>query len=404
MPSLPGPAFRAQQRHGLGRRGGRAASRPSSWPAWATTATARRAATGARRSPAGRGHHPERWSGSTSTCSRGRGPGTRRASRRVPVEVGSGRMGTTAPAVGYKAMQATKRRRWPPRSPTRRRPARVDRREVPGWTDEPVGPEAVLTEVSIYWLTGTAGSSLRMYLETYARAGARRAIRFGFGRRDGVPARAHPPIRQWGAGGPTSPGGPRCPPAATGPRWRSPSCWSRTCGRSSDRFAEPLVHAGPVRLPAGSMSARCESSACSWHRLSLARRPRLGDVVARVRRWARARRRRRARRAPGRAVSPRSATRRRRPRDASSSGVMPMKSMTASSPIPSAKPRTRSVTGASATTASARAACRERERAFTEWPTTTSGPGAASRARGRSRPSASSTVAGQPPPVPTRRY
>jgi microsomal epoxide hydrolase len=42
------------------------------------------------------------------------------------------------------------------------------------WTDAPVDPDAVLTQASIYWFTGTAGSSAQIYLE-HVRAGARGA-------------------------------------------------------------------------------------------------------------------------------------------------------------------------------------------------------------------------------------
>lgn len=43
------------------------------------------------------------------------------------------------------------------------------------WTDTSVDPDAVLTQASIYWFTGTAGSSAQIYLE-HARAGGRGAV------------------------------------------------------------------------------------------------------------------------------------------------------------------------------------------------------------------------------------
>jgi pimeloyl-ACP methyl ester carboxylesterase len=43
------------------------------------------------------------------------------------------------------------------------------------WTDQPPEPDAVLTHASIYWLTGTAGSSAQIYLENL-RAGGRGAV------------------------------------------------------------------------------------------------------------------------------------------------------------------------------------------------------------------------------------
>jgi epoxide hydrolase len=43
------------------------------------------------------------------------------------------------------------------------------------WTDAPVEADAVLTQASIYWFTGTAGSSAQIYLE-HVRAGGRGGV------------------------------------------------------------------------------------------------------------------------------------------------------------------------------------------------------------------------------------
>jgi pimeloyl-ACP methyl ester carboxylesterase len=43
------------------------------------------------------------------------------------------------------------------------------------WTDRPVEPDDVLTQASIYWFTGTAGSSAQIYLE-HVRAGGRGGV------------------------------------------------------------------------------------------------------------------------------------------------------------------------------------------------------------------------------------
>ena len=43
------------------------------------------------------------------------------------------------------------------------------------WTDAPLHPDAVLTQASIYWFTGTAGSSAQIYLE-HVRAGGRGGV------------------------------------------------------------------------------------------------------------------------------------------------------------------------------------------------------------------------------------
>jgi epoxide hydrolase len=43
------------------------------------------------------------------------------------------------------------------------------------WTDAPLDAEAILTQASIYWLTGTAGSSAQIYLE-HVRAGGRGGV------------------------------------------------------------------------------------------------------------------------------------------------------------------------------------------------------------------------------------
>ena len=127
--------------------------------------------------------------------------------------------------VGQLAWIAEKFREW------------TDSRDTP---EDAVDRDQLLTNVMLYWLTGTAGSSARIY---YERAHA------DYWGTPPEPSTLRPPwpssrTRTSSPCG-TSPNGPttscdgRSTTAAdTSPRWRSQTSWSRTCGRSSGRFAQ----------------------------------------------------------------------------------------------------------------------------------------------------------------------
>ena len=109
------------------------------------------------------------------------------------------------------------------------------------WTDpaaalpeDAVDRDRLLTNVSLYWFTGTAGSSANLYYEAlHDPTGRKRKHRntvptgvavFDPGRR---PSGAGPSARTTSCTGPSSSA------AATSPRWRSRSSWSPTCASSS---------------------------------------------------------------------------------------------------------------------------------------------------------------------------
>ena len=93
--------------------------------------------------------------------------------------------------------------------------------------------EQVLTQVSLYWLTNTSATAVRYH---YAEAHSGREPRGqswpdrGRGLRRRLPD--HPSAGRAGQH-PDRALVESSTAAATMPRWRSPSCWSATCGRSS---------------------------------------------------------------------------------------------------------------------------------------------------------------------------
>ena len=109
------------------------------------------------------------------------------------------------------------------------------------WTDSRDRPEdavdrdLLLTNVMLYWLAGTAGSSARIYYERahadYSGAPpSRRAHRPpwpAFRTRTSSPCGTSPSRRTTSCSGRSSTG------AGTSRPWRNPTCWSRTCGPSS---------------------------------------------------------------------------------------------------------------------------------------------------------------------------
>jgi hypothetical protein len=108
-----------------------------------------------------------------------------------------------------------------------------------GRPDEAVDRDQLLTNVTLYWLTGTAGSSARLYYETArARAwspAARSTVPTGVAV---FPREIAPPIRRFAGQSDTIRTGPSSAAAATSRPWRCPTCWSATCASSSGRCAE----------------------------------------------------------------------------------------------------------------------------------------------------------------------
>ena len=117
--------------------------------------------------------------------------------------------------------------------------------------------DQMLTNITVYWLTGTAGSSARLYYE---------AVRAGPGGR--------PPLRPclpaWRCSRrrsrrlsgesrscpTTSCTGPNSTAAGTSRLWRSPTCWWGTCGSSSGRSVERVrVHTGGQQNPAAAAAS-----------------------------------------------------------------------------------------------------------------------------------------------------
>jgi pimeloyl-ACP methyl ester carboxylesterase len=110
------------------------------------------------------------------------------------------------------------------------------------WTDpraslpeDAVSRDLILTDVSVYWLTGTAGSAARIY----------------YGPSHGH--RYRPRWRCFPATPPSGPSpsatitwciGPSSAEAATSPRWKHPISWSATCGNSSASSADPPTRQG----------------------------------------------------------------------------------------------------------------------------------------------------------------
>ena len=99
--------------------------------------------------------------------------------------------------------------------------------------DDAVPRDRLLANVSVYWFTGTAGSSANLYYETIHATDACRR------RRECPPASRCSP-RTWPSGdtarsGTTSCTGATSTPAAILPRWRRRSCSSTTSERSSRR-------------------------------------------------------------------------------------------------------------------------------------------------------------------------
>ncbi len=123
------------------------------------------------------------------------------------------------------------------------------------WTDGELPDDAVdrdqmLTNVTLYWLTGTAGSSARLYFET-ARTGA-------WGRRHSQPRRPGWPCfltrsRRLSGALPNCPTtsctGPSSTAAAISRPWRNPTCLSPMCANSSDNCADASTGPGREAAP-----------------------------------------------------------------------------------------------------------------------------------------------------------
>jgi pimeloyl-ACP methyl ester carboxylesterase len=96
-----------------------------------------------------------------------------------------------------------------------------------------VDRDQLLTNVTVYWLTGTAGSSARLYKETandLRRANERSTVPTGVAVFRGIPFRpsgGSPSVVTTSCTGPSSTG------AATSRRWRCPTCSSAICAGSS---------------------------------------------------------------------------------------------------------------------------------------------------------------------------
>ena len=120
------------------------------------------------------------------------------------------------------------------------------------WTDpraslpeDAVGRDLILTDVSVYWLTGTAGSAARIYYEAPARGAS--------------PSHSHRYRPRWRCSPATPPSGPSpsatttwcigpsSAAAATSPRWKHPTSWSATCGNSSASSADAPVRRQGMR-------------------------------------------------------------------------------------------------------------------------------------------------------------
>ena len=233
-PSLPGYGWSdAPDRAGLGRPPHRPRLGRRSWARSATTATAPRAATGGRRSRAAWARtRPDRVVGvhvNMPTV----GPDRTTLDDLTPTEqrtledIAEHR----ATGMGYSTQQSTRPQTLGLRADRlARRPVRLDRREVLG-VDRPrrrprrraLTRQQMLDDVSVYWFTGTATSSARLYWESFRdrgprrRSPSRRASRSSparsSGRRAGGPSGATP----------TCAGTRRSTAAATSPPGSSPA-------------------------------------------------------------------------------------------------------------------------------------------------------------------------------------
>ena len=136
--------------------------------------------------------------------------------------------------------------------------ARVDRREVPRAgatataTPRTCSPAtSCITNVMVYWVTGTSASSARLYWEHQHRAsveGAPEYVEVPTGIARYPEGDRALPALVGRAAATTSRTGSTCRAAATSPRWSNPSCSSTTCARSSEPCAErSLRHEFRVR-------------------------------------------------------------------------------------------------------------------------------------------------------------
>src|SRR5664280_2359741 len=146
------------------------------------------------------------------------------------------------------------RRRAPHEATDRRRRAHrlagraclVDRRETPGMEflrrqiERSYTKDEILTNITIYWLTETIGSSMRMYRANAAIPPAQHARRVevpsGFSLFPGDLLR--PRGRGW-SGWRTPCGSPNPPAAATSRRSRNPNCTRKSCAHSCGRTGRP---------------------------------------------------------------------------------------------------------------------------------------------------------------------
>ena len=119
-----------------------------------------------------------------------------------------------------------------------------------GLPDEAVGRDRLLTNVTLYWLTRTAGSSARLYYE------AGRSGDWGPPKPSAVPpawrssrGRSHRRSGVLPSSPTTSCTGPSTTAAVTSPPWRYPTSWSATCAHSSGGSAEPPVAGSGVAAP-----------------------------------------------------------------------------------------------------------------------------------------------------------
>jgi len=118
------------------------------------------------------------------------------------------------------------------------------------WTDNRCEPDDALTkdemitDIMVYWLTGTAHSAMRFYSESrehpvHLAAGRRNTPPTGVAN---LPAEIPMPPREWWSARSPSFIGRNCPAAATSPPGRCPTRSPRTYGRSSDRSERSSRH------------------------------------------------------------------------------------------------------------------------------------------------------------------
>ena len=133
------------------------------------------------------------------------------------------------------------------------------------WTDpraslpeDAVGRDLILTDVSVYWLTGTAGLQPASITKAPAPGAS--------------PSNGHRYRPRWRCSPATPPSGPSpsatttwcigpsSAAAATSPRWKHPTSWSATCGNSSASSADaPVTRQG--MLGCGGAAVRQTASA-----------------------------------------------------------------------------------------------------------------------------------------------